>query len=100
MQVLPWGKCVLPHADGGAVVDGVAELGQRHVQLVHRGQVFPRFSVTLKPGLLKLKLLWYLVSLLLVHNLNTHINIVGGSFPLVRMYVKLQKLKLIFKLPK
>ena len=70
MQVLPGGEGVLPHADGGAVVDGVAELSERHVQLVHRGQVLPSLAVTLKPGLLELKLLWHLVSFLLVHDLN------------------------------
>ena len=70
MQILPGGEGVLPHADGGAVVDGVAELGERHVQLVHRGQVLPGLAVTLKPRLLELKLLWHLVSFLLVHNLN------------------------------
>ena len=69
MQILPGGEGVFPHADGGAVVDGVAELGERHVQLVHRGQVLPGLPVTLKPRLLELKLLWHLVSLLLVNDL-------------------------------
>ncbi len=73
MQVLPGGEGVLPHADGGAVVDGVAELGQRHVQLVHRGQVLAGLPVTLEPGLLKLKLLWHLVSFLFVYDLNPKI---------------------------
>ena len=69
VQVLPGGEGVLPHADGGAVVDGVAELGQRHVKLVHRGQVLAGLPVTLEPGLLKFKLLWHLVSFLFVYDL-------------------------------
>lgn len=34
-EVLARRKAVVPHGDGGAVVDGEAQLRQRHVQLVH-----------------------------------------------------------------
>ena len=33
VQIFSGCEGVLPHTDGGAVVDSVAELGQRHVEL-------------------------------------------------------------------
>ncbi len=40
--------------DGGGEVDGVAELRERHVELVHGGEVLPRLPVAsvLNPKLL------------------------------------------------
>jgi hypothetical protein len=40
--------------DGGGEIDGVAELCERHVELVHRGEVLPRLPVAsvLNPELL------------------------------------------------
>lgn len=47
VEILSGRKRVLPHVYGARVVDGEAEFCERHVQLVHRGQVLPRLAVAL-----------------------------------------------------
>ena len=38
---------MFPNGDGGAVVDGVAKLRQRHVQFVHLRELFTRLPLAL-----------------------------------------------------
>ena len=47
IEILSGGERVFPDVDAGHEVDGVAKLGEGHVELVHCGQVFAGFSVTL-----------------------------------------------------
>jgi hypothetical protein len=47
IEILSGRKRVFPDVDAGHEVDGVAELGKGHVKLVHGGQVFAGFPVTL-----------------------------------------------------
>ena len=47
IEVLSGGEGVLPHVDAGHEVDGVAELGESHVKLVHGGQVLSGLAVAL-----------------------------------------------------
>jgi hypothetical protein len=69
VQILSGREGVLPHVDARHEVDGVAELGESHVQLVHGRQVLPRLPVALISGpLLRINQFPFL-PLLLVHGL-------------------------------
>ena len=72
LRAVPWCKRVFPDTDCGTVIDGKAQLGESHVQLVHCGQVLPSFAITLKSWLFKLYLFGSLLSLLLVDHLKHH----------------------------